>query len=192
MFFSLVYEKAIGNGTTYPPRPYRSRDYLISSEPSTSHRTNFPYLDDELISNRRSILKETDLDRIRIHPNETMKTLPINRNQTYITPSNSQEEQSNLPPPPLPIQRRPSFQAATQLNNLDFYSNPDSYFFLDKPTFLPSFERNPYSTELDKRSNDYSSSYSKSNPISQKMKNKRTSVESSSKFIFNNDDGIFV
>ena len=187
----IVYEKNNGNDSAYPVRPYRSRDYLISSEPSALYRSNLPYPDDEAISNRKSIFKDTDVNRHRTYPNETLQTLPIDRNQTLISPSDSQ--QSN---PPLTMQRRSSFQAATQLNNFDFYSNPDSsYLVLEKP-FIPSIDRQPpYSNESDRRSHDYYSSFSylKSTPISPpKNKSKRTSVESSSKYIFNNDDGIFV
>lgn len=188
MTLFLVYEK--GNGNPYPVRPYRSRDYLISSEPSTLYRSNLPYFDDDSLGNRKSIYKETDLDRIRTHPNDTMKTLPMNR---VITSDSHEDQQIN---PPLTMQRRSSFQAATQLNNFDFYSNPESYLFVDK-SFMSSIDRHPpYSSESDRHNHDYSStsSYSKiNNPNSQqRAKAKQTSVEISSKYIFNNDDGIFV
>ena len=83
----LVHSAQNGNGFGHPVRPYRSKDHLISSEPSTLHRPNGALksiysADDELIFNRRSTLKETDLDRMLHSPlqrsngtaNSSMKT----------------------------------------------------------------------------------------------------------------------
>jgi hypothetical protein len=156
MYFLLVHLKQNGNGISYPVRPYRSKDYLISSEPSTLHRYNPPFkslysTDDEIISNRRSILKETDLDHIHNLSNGTIKTLPINRNRTIFSTPDSQKEQYNESNQvPITMQRRSSFQAATQLNGLDFYTKSDPFYFLDKQLLKPT-QRNHYSPERDLR-----------------------------------------
>lgn len=149
-FASIVHLKQNGHSTSYPVRPYRSKDQLVSSEPSTLHRNNPPFKsfytnDDDIISNRRSIFKETDLDHVHNLSNGIVKTLPINRNRALVTPMDSQEGSSLGP---LTIQRRSSFQAATQLNSLDFYSTPDPFYFLDKQ-ILKTSHRNHYSPDHD-------------------------------------------
>ncbi|CAF5135022.1 unnamed protein product, partial [Rotaria sp. Silwood1] len=68
--------KQNGNETAYPVRPYRSKDYLISNDSSTSNRSHPPLrsiysTEDELISSRRNTLKETDLDQLLNSNNTT-------------------------------------------------------------------------------------------------------------------------
>ncbi|CAF1365858.1 unnamed protein product [Adineta steineri] len=153
---SFVHLKQNGNGTTYPVRPYRSKDHLISYESSTLYRNNPQFksmysTDDDVISSRRNTFKETDLD----HPlnvsndqlNGTIKTLPINRNRTLLSTFDSQQDQLNETNQiPVAMQRRSSFQTATKLNNLDFYTTQESFYFLDKQIIKPS-QRNHYSPE---------------------------------------------
>jgi hypothetical protein len=155
-FFFLVHLKQNGNGISYPVRPYRSKDYLIASEPSTLYRYNPPFkslysTDDEIIPNRRSILKETDLDNVHHLSNGTIKTLPINRNRTIFSSNDSSNESNHGP---ITIQRRSSFQAATQLNSLDFYTTSDPFYFLDKQLIKPT-QRNHYSPESDLREREH-------------------------------------
>ncbi|CAF1147665.1 unnamed protein product [Adineta steineri] len=105
-----------GNGTTYPVRPYRSKDHLISYESSTLYRSNPQFksiysADDDIISSRRNTFKETDLD----HP---------------LNVSNDQLNETNQIP--IAMQRRSSFQTTTKLNNLDFYTTQELFYFLDK------------------------------------------------------------
>ncbi|CAF0986525.1 unnamed protein product [Rotaria magnacalcarata] len=159
---SLVHVKQNGNGITYPVRPYRSKDYLISGEPSELHRNNTPFKpicppDDETPSNCRSTFKETDLDHMLDLSNErsdgTMsntKTLLINRNRTVFTPYDSKNE-SNYDSNHFPVtmQRRSSFQAATKLNSLDFSTTPESFYFLDKQ-LIKSSQRNHCSAERER------------------------------------------
>jgi hypothetical protein len=163
-FIYLVHSKQNGNGAAYPVRPYRSKDYLISSEPSTLHRPYPPLKSmystaDEIIPNRRSILKETDLDHIinlsSERSNGTIKTLPINRNRTlFSTPDSQKEEYNESNQVPITIQRRSSFQTATKLNSLDFYKPQEPFYFLDKQLIKP-IQRNHYSPDREKR-RDYS------------------------------------
>ncbi|CAF3767718.1 unnamed protein product [Rotaria sordida] len=157
---SLVHVKQNGSAITYPVRPYRSKDYIVSSQASTLLRNNPSHKNicstkDEIKSNRRSTAKETDLDHILHLSNEqtngtisTMKTLPINRNHTNFFPfdSSQNEQQNELNQYPETLQRRSSFQVATKLNNLDFYTKPESFYFLDKQIRKP-IQRNHYSPE---------------------------------------------
>lgn len=151
------------------------------------------------MSNRRSILKETDVDRMLSSANATMKTLPINRNRTLFTPTDSQHEQTT-PTPLVTMQRRSSFQAATKLNSLDFYNPTEPFYFLDKPLIKPT-QRNHYSSEHDKRRNTLivenqmlTSGYSnRTNSYNDQM----NSTEENKNFILTHenryrDDGIFV
>ncbi|CAF2879252.1 unnamed protein product [Rotaria sp. Silwood2] len=172
---SLVHLKQNGNGITYPVRPYRTKDYIVSSEASTLHRNNLSHknessTEDEIRSNQRSTLKETDLDHILHLSNErsdgtisTMKTLLINRNHTIYSPIDSQKEQYNESNQyPGTMQRRSSFQVATKLNSLDFYTTPESFYFLDKQVIKPT-QRNHYSPEHEhnREKNRDHSSYTK-------------------------------
>jgi hypothetical protein len=77
--------------------------------------------------------------------NGTIKTLSINRNRTLFSGSDSHNESN---PMPITIQRRSSFQAATQLNSLDFYTTSEPFYFLDKQ-LIKSTQRNHYSPERD-------------------------------------------
>ncbi|CAF1130695.1 unnamed protein product [Adineta steineri] len=111
-----VHLRQNGNGTTYPVRPYRSKDHLISYESSTLYRSNPQFksiysADDDIISSRRNTFKETDLD----HP---------------LNVSNDQLNETNQIP--IAMQRRSSFQTTTKLNNLDFYTTQELFYFLDK------------------------------------------------------------
>jgi hypothetical protein len=92
-YFLSVHLKQNGNGTSHPVRPYRSKDYLISSETSTIPRPTAPLrgiyaTEDDFIPIRRNTLKETDLDELLASPKSngsaataTIKTLPLNRNR---------------------------------------------------------------------------------------------------------------
>ena len=154
----LAYANPNGNGSTYPVRPYRSKDQLIASEPSTLYRHHPPAFkslyqtDPEASSTKRNTLKETDLDHLiasakKQGANGTMnsaKTLPINRDRTLFSSVNAN---------PLTMQRRSSFQVATKLNNFDFYSSKEPVFFFDKPPLNP-IQRNHYSPERDPRERD--------------------------------------
>ena len=161
-FFQLEHLKHNGNGITYPIRPYRSKDYMISSDSSTIYRHNPPLksistAEDEIISNRRSTLKETHLDHIlnstHGRSDGTMKTLLINRNRAIYSPIVPQQEErreSNLFP--ATMQRRSSFQTATQLNSVDFNGIPESFYFLDKKLVKP-MQRNHHPP--DRASHEY-------------------------------------
>lgn len=57
--------KQNGHSIVHPVRPYRSKDHLVSSEPSTLRRMHSKTKPDaETLSSRRSTYKETDLDHI--------------------------------------------------------------------------------------------------------------------------------
>ncbi|UJR14833.1 hypothetical protein I4U23_001818 [Adineta vaga] len=154
---SLVHVKQNGNGTTYPVRPYRSKDHLLSYESSSLYRHNQPFksiyaANDEAISNRRNTFKETDLDRALNSTSDlserTTKTLPINRNRTVLSSTDCQHEQANDSNSiPSAMQRRASFQTATKLNHFEFSSStPEPYYFLDKQIIKPT-QRNHYSPD---------------------------------------------
>jgi hypothetical protein len=146
-----------------------------------------------------------------------MKTLPINRNRTLFTTSDSPQEQSNQIP--ITMQRRSSFQEATKLNSLDFYTTSEPFYFLDKQ-FIKPIQRNHYSPEREKRrdyskidphrpnplivenhmlTNEYldrTNSYNDQS-IHEMNSNNRDSLEDNKNFILNHenryrDDGIFV
>jgi len=141
----LTYENSNGKTShSHPIRPYRSKDYLISSEPSTLHRPN-PMLkslysnDDDFQSNRRSLFKETDLDRYA----GTVKPSANNRNRSSTSTTNDSDLVS--------IQRRPSFQAATKFSTLDFYTTSEPFYFLDKQ-LTKSSQRNHYSPYANRHS----------------------------------------
>jgi hypothetical protein len=134
--------------------------------------------------------------------NATMKTLPINRNRTVFTPTDSQDEQTN--PAPVTMQRRSSFQAATKLNSLDFYNPSEPFYFLDKQLIKPT-QRNHYSSEQDKRRNTLivenqmlTSGYSnRTNSFNDQSVHEMNSTEENKNFILTHenhyrDDGIFV
>lgn len=135
----------------------------MSSDSSTLYRNNpsnktSSSTEDEIISNRRSTLKETDLDNINMTSGErydgtlsNIKTLSINRNPANLSPLAFQNEQYQETNKFLnTTQRRSSFQAATQLNSLDFYTTSDRFYFLDKNVIKPT-PRNHYSPERDLR-----------------------------------------
>lgn len=227
-FMSLVHVKQNGNGTTYPVRPYRSKDHLIPYESSTLYRNTLPFKsiyspEDEIISNRRNTLKETDLDLIFNSSNEqsdeTIKTLPINRNRTVDLQQDEYIEPNQIP---ITMQRRSSFQVATKLNNIDFSTKTEAFYFLDKQ-LIKSTQRNHYSPEhyQDKRreyspylnqqqnnlivangmlTNGYINKTNSKND-QQSYENNRDNFKEKKKFILNNnvqnedyhrDDGIFV
>jgi hypothetical protein len=163
----LVHLKQNGNGTAYPVRPYRSKDYLISSETSSNTYRNNAHLrsiyttEDELVSSRRNPLKETDLDKLLGSTNSagssataTIKNLSLNRNRPLFaafgpqTPQ-TQLDDSNSNHPPLTIQRRSSFQTATKLNALDFYTAQEPFYLIDRQ--IKMNQRSTYSPERDLR-----------------------------------------
>ncbi|CAF0878185.1 unnamed protein product [Adineta ricciae] len=170
---SLVHLKQNGNGTAYPVRPYRSKDYLISTETSTSQRSN-PTIrgiytpEDEFPSLRRNTLKETDLDQLISSTNTngssataTIKTLPLNRTRPVFAafPSHDQSKQQqahsqHVDHNPLTVQRRSSFQNATKLNGLDFYSTQEPFYLLDRQ-MMKINQRNSYSPERDLRAREH-------------------------------------
>jgi hypothetical protein len=166
LFLSIVHIKQNGNGTAYPVRPYRSKDYLISSETSTSHRNSAPLrgiysTEDELITPRRNTLKETDLDQLIGSTNKagssataTIKTLPLNRTRPLFAAFGPQQpyDESNLLP--LTTQRRSSFQTATKLNNFDFYTAQEPFYLMDKQLMKVN-QRNSYSPERDLREREH-------------------------------------
>jgi hypothetical protein len=131
--------------------------------------------------------------------NATMKTLPINRNRTLITnPTDSPQEQTSQFP--VTMQRRSSFQAATKLNSLDFYTPSEPFYFLDKQLIKPT-QRNHYSPEREKRRNtlivENQMSTDQINSYNDQSIHEMTSTEENKKFILTHenryyDDGIFV
>lgn len=164
IFIFLVHLKQNGNGTAYPVRPYRSKDYLISSESSNPQRANAPSrsiysTEEELISTRRNTLKETDLDQLLGSPSNvgssataTIKSLPLNRTRPLFAAFGPQVPPLDDPNthPPLTVQRRSSFQAATKLNGLDFYTTQEPFYLLDRQ-MMKINQRNHYSPERDLR-----------------------------------------
>ncbi|UJR31889.1 hypothetical protein I4U23_019363 [Adineta vaga] len=177
---SLVHLKQNGNGTAYPVRPYRSKDYLISTDISTSQRSNPPNRgiytpEDECSSPRRNTLKETDLDQLIGSSNTTgssatatIKTLPLNRTRPLFAAFSphdqlQQQQQQQLQQHlqrdetnhnPLTIQRRSSFQTATKLNSLDFYTAQEPFYLLDRQMMKVN-QRNSYSPERDLRAREH-------------------------------------
>ncbi len=172
MFFSivffpfLVHLKQNGNGTAYPVRPYRSKDYLISSEASNLPRNNTPFrsiysTEDELTSPRRNTLKETDLDQLLGSTNNagssataTIKTLQLNRTRPLFAAFGPQGQFEEPNHPPLTIQRRSSFQTATKLNALDFYTAQEPFYLIDRQ-MMKTNHRNHYSPERDLREREH-------------------------------------
>jgi hypothetical protein len=162
----LVHLKQNGNGTAYPVRPYRSKDYLISSESSNTQRTNAPLrsiysTEDELIPPRRNTLKETDLDQLLGSTNNagssataTIKSLQLNRTRPMFSGFGPQLPPDDLTHPPLTIQRRSSFQAATKLNGLDFYTSQEPFYLIDRQ-MMKMNQRNNYSPERDLREREH-------------------------------------
>lgn len=163
VIFALVHLKQNGNGTAYPVRPYRSKDYLISSDSSNSQRTNAPSrsiysTEEDLIPARRNTLKETDLDQLLGSPSNvgssataTIKTLPLNRTRPLFAAFGPQPNlDETITHPPLTVQRRSSFQAATKLNGLDFYTAQEPFYLLDRQ-MMKINQRNHYSPERDLR-----------------------------------------
>jgi hypothetical protein len=171
LFIVVVHLKQNGNGAAYPVRPYRSKDYLISSESSTLPRHN-PTLrsiysaDDDFVSPRRNTLKETDLDRLLgsstpatdSPATATIKTLPLNRTrplfsafgpQTQVPLSPAIQQEDNQPLP-FTMQRRSSFQTATKINGFDFYKTQEPFYLIDRQLMKTS-QRNHYSPERDLR-----------------------------------------
>ncbi|CAF4568039.1 unnamed protein product [Rotaria sp. Silwood1] len=166
---SLVHFKQNGNETAYPVRPYRSKDYLISNDSSTSNRSHPPLrsiysTEDELISSRRNTLKETDLDQLLNSNNTTgssatatIKSLPLTRNRPLFTafnPQQQQQQQDESNPYPLTVQRRSSFQAATKLNSFDFYKIQEPFYLIDRQSIKMN-QRNNYSPERDLREREH-------------------------------------
>ncbi|CAF0988277.1 unnamed protein product [Adineta steineri] len=174
---SSVHLKQNGNGTTYPVRPYRSKDYLVSSETSKSYGNNPPLRsiytpEEEFVSARRNTLKETDLDQLLGSTNTTgssatatIKTLPQNRTrplfaayathdqqQLQLQQQQKQRDESNLHP--LTIQRRSSFQTATKLNGLDFYTSQEPFYLIDRQ-MMKMNQRGNYSPERDLREREH-------------------------------------
>ncbi|CAF1279939.1 unnamed protein product [Adineta ricciae] len=154
---SLIHVKQNGNGATYPVRPYRSKDHLLSYESSSLYRNSTQQFrsvysaEDDNSSNRRHTFKETDLDHAinpTLDPSERMtKTLPNNRNRSIVSSTDSSHIQSNdLSSVPSTMQRRSSFQAATKTNHFELSSTPESFYFLDKQ-ISKSTQRNHYSPE---------------------------------------------
>jgi hypothetical protein len=166
LFVFLVHLKQNGNGTAYPVRPYRSKDYSISSESSNIHHNNPPFrsiysTEDELISSRRNPLKETDLDKLLGSTNNagssataTIKTLPLNRSRPLFAAFGPQYQHDDSNHPPLTIQRRSSFQAATKLNGLDFYTAQEPFYLIDRQ-IMKMNQRNNYSPERDLREREH-------------------------------------
>lgn len=164
--------KQNGNGTAYPVRPYRSKDYLISSEASTLPRQNAPLrgiysTDDDFVPPRRGTLKETDLDRLINNSSNstatgstsataTIKTLPLNRTRPLFSafgpqPSQPANHDDNNPPLlPFSLQRRSSFQTATKVNGFDFYKSQEPFYLIDRQ-LMKGHQRNHYSPERDLR-----------------------------------------
>ncbi|CAF3221358.1 unnamed protein product [Rotaria sp. Silwood2] len=163
---SLVHFKQNGNGTAYPVRPHRSKDYLIGTDSSASNRTNPPLrsiysTEDELISPRRNTPKETDLDQLLSSSNTTgssatatIKSLPLTRNRPLFAAFNPQQQQDESNPYPLTIQRRSSFQAATKLNSFDFYKSQEPFYLIDRQS-MKMTQRNNYSPERDLREREH-------------------------------------
>ena len=166
--FLKVHLKQNGNETIYPVRPYRSKDYLISTESSTLHRHN-PTLksmysaEDESTSSRRNTLKETDLDQLLGSPNSagssataTIKALPLSCNRPLFSDFGlqklSDDETSQYP---LTVQRRSSFQAATKLNSFDFYRMQEPFFLSDRQTMKMNQYNHHYSPERDLREREH-------------------------------------
>jgi hypothetical protein len=164
LFPFLVHLKQNGNGTAYPVRPYRSKDYLISSE--ASNRNNAPLrgiytTEDELITPRRNTLKETDLDQLIGSTNTanssataTIKTLPINRTRPLFSAFGPQTPYDETHLVPLSTQRRSSFQTATKLNNFDFYTAQEPFYLMDRQLMKVN-QRNSYSPERDLREREH-------------------------------------
>ncbi|CAF3351027.1 unnamed protein product [Rotaria socialis] len=165
---SLVHAKHNGNGTAYPVRPYRSKDYLISNDASTSHRNVPPVrsiysTDDEINASRRNTLKETDLDQLLGSTNPagssataTIKTLPLTRTRPLFAAFGPQLQHhtDETMPQPLTIQRRSSFQAATKLNGFDFYKSQEPFYLIDRQ-MMKMNQRNNYSPERDLREREH-------------------------------------
>lgn len=153
-----------GNGTAYPVRPYRSKDYLISTDTAASQRSAAPLRgvytpEEEFPSARRNTLKETDLDQLIGSTNPagasataTIKTLPINRPRPLFAAFNTPSDESSHNP--LTIQRRSSFQTATKLNGLDFYSAQEPFYLLDRQ-MMKINQHNSYSPERDLRAREH-------------------------------------
>ncbi|CAF4678245.1 unnamed protein product [Rotaria sp. Silwood2] len=162
----ILHFKQNGNGTAYPVRPHRSKDYLIGTDSSASNRTNPPLrsiysTEDELISSRRNTLKETDLDQLLSSSNTTgssatatIKSLPLTRNRPLFAAFNPQQQQDESNPYPLTIQRRSSFQAATKLNSFDFYKSQEPFYLIDRQS-MKMTQRNNYSPERDLREREH-------------------------------------
>ena len=165
--------KQNGNGTAYPVRPYRSKDYLISAESSTLPRQNGPFrgiysTDDDFVPPRRNTLKETDLDQLLGPSNKagssataTIKTLPLNRtrplfsafgpqNQLPLASANTSLQTDDNGPVPFSMQRRSSFQTATKVNGFDFYKSQEPFYLIDRQ-MMRGHQRNQYSPERDLR-----------------------------------------
>jgi len=165
-FLLLVHLKQNGNGTAYPVRPYRSKDYLISSESSNTNRNNTAFrsiysTEDELTSPRRNPLKETDLDKLLGSTNNagssataTIKSLQLNRNRPLFAAFGPQQQYNDINQPPLTIQRRSSFQTATKLNGLDFYTSQEPFYLIDRQTMKMN-QRSNYSPERDLREREH-------------------------------------
>lgn len=158
--------KENGNGTAYPVRPYRSKDYLLSHDSSTPHRNHAPLksiysTEDESNSSRRNTLKETDLDQLLGSGNAagssataTIKTLPLTRNRPLFAAFGPQHPHDETHPYPLTIQRRSSFQAATKLNAFDFYRTQEPFYLLDRQ-MMKMNQRGTYSPERDLREREH-------------------------------------
>lgn len=171
----LANGKQNGNGIAYPVRPYRSKDYLISSEPSTLPRQQNGQLreiyaaEEDFIPIRRNTLKETDLDQLLNSPNgnrssgtATIKTLPVTRPRPLFSGFGAQvalplasvvgstvaaDELNNYP---YTMQRRSSFQAATKLHGFDYFKTNEPFYLLERNMNKPN-QRNNYSPERDLR-----------------------------------------
>lgn len=165
-FFLVVHLKQNGNGTAYPVRPYRSKDYLITSETGNTPRNNAAYrtvyaTDEDFKSLPRNPLKETDLDQLLGSPSNvnssamaTIKTLPLNHPRPLFAAFGPQTPIDELNQTPLINQRRSSFQAATKLNGLDFYTAQEPFYLIDRQ-MMKTNQRSTYSPERDLREREH-------------------------------------
>lgn len=166
LFFVVVHLKQNGNGTAYPVRPYRSKDYLITSETANTPRNNPAYrtiyaTDDDFKSLPRNQLKETDLDQLLGSPSNvnssamaTIKTLPLNHSRPLFAAFGPQTPIDEHHQTPLTVQRRSSFQAATKLNGLDFYTAQEPFYLIDRQ-MMKTNQRSNYSPERDLREREH-------------------------------------
>jgi hypothetical protein len=114
------------------------------------------------MSQQRNPLKETDLDQLLgstkiagSSATATIKTLPLNRTRPLFAAFGGHDQQHDESHPhPLTIQRRSSFQTATKLNGLDFYTSQEPFYLIDKQ-MMKMNQRTNYSPERDLREREH-------------------------------------